>query len=247
MAPERSVKIGRYMIKLVVAHHWAIKIGETWYEIRGASKSNTNSKNEVIKSHGFNAQSGAGKLGGELVGVTTKSDDEIDTWIDDWLARNPTYAVMTDNCQKFVHELLVWVTEGRFTDNHRFNSADEPSKKSEATSFAAAEDGNAIANYCLAKCSSSYGPLGAKVKAFEFQAQAVAGPGFGAFADATVFEEEISLGNVVRAHVGLNANTGLGVRNGNLEAHLLGFGAKIGADGIEVNTPIGGVNVCSVM
>ena len=67
------------------------------------------------------------------------------------------------------------------------------------------------------------------------------------FVDATVADAQASVGNWIGGHVGLNANTGVGARNGNLEAHVLGFGGKIGADGVEINTPIGGVNACSVM
>ena len=45
-------------------------------------------------------------------------------------------------------------------------------------------------------------------------------------------------------HADINLNTGLGVRNGNVELHLLGFGGKVGTDGIEINTPwYGGYNV----
>ncbi len=55
------------------------------------------------------------------------------------------------------------------------------------------------------------------------------------------------MGNVVGAHFEPNVNTGVGARNGNLEAHLLGFGGKVGADGVEINTPIGGVNACALM
>ena len=81
----------------------------------------------------------------------------------------------------------------------------------------------------------------------KFQAQAVAGPGFGAFGDASVGRLEVSAGNVIGVHAEPNLNTGIGARNGNVEAHLLGFGAKVGADGVEVNTPLGGVNACSIM
>ena len=35
-------------------------------------------------------------------------------------------------------------------------------------------------------------------------------------------------------------NTGAGVRGGNLDVHLLGFGGKVGADGLTIDTPIGG-------
>ena len=52
---------------------------------------------------------------------------------------------------------------------------------------------------------------------------------------------EASFGNIVGLHVDYNLNTGIGTRNGNIEAHLLGLGARAGADGLDVNTPIGGV------
>ena len=71
--------------------------------------------------------------------------------------------------------------------------------------------------------------------------------GLGVFVDTTVADVSFSAGNFAGFHVGLNANTGIGARNGNMEAHFLGFGGKIGADGVEVNTPVGGVNLCSIM
>ena len=58
---------------------------------------------------------------------------------------------------------------------------------------------------------------------------------------------ELSAGNIAGIHLEPNVNTGIGARNGNVEAHLLGFGAKVGADGLEINTPIGGVNACDLM
>lgn len=68
------------------------------------------------------------------------------------------------------------------------------------------------------------------------------------FADVIVADTAVSLsGNLIGARNGFNANTGIGARNGNLEAHILGFGGKVGADGVEVNTPSFGVNACSIM
>ena len=77
------------------------------------------------------------------------------------------------------------------------------------------------------------------------QAQAVAGPGLGAFADASLGRVEASAGPV-GVHLDANINTGVGARNGNVEAHLLGFGGRAGADGVEINTPLGGAN-CALM
>ena len=72
-------------------------------------------------------------------------------------------------------------------------------------------------------------------------------PGLGLFFDASVARVEASFGNIVGLHVDYNLNTGIGARNGNIEAHLLGLGARAGADGLDVNTPIGGVNCCNIM
>ena len=51
---------------------------------------------------------------------------------------------------------------------------------------------------------------------------------------------ELSAGPV-GVHADLNVNTGAGVRGGNL-----GFGGKVGADGVTIDTPVGGAK-CVVM
>ena len=71
------------------------------------------------------------------------------------------------------------------------------------------------------------------------------GHGFGAWATASLVRAEGDLGPV-GAHLDINANTGVGVRGGNLDVHLLGFGGKIGVDGVTIDTPVGGVK-CSIM
>merc|ERR1712037_870216 len=73
-----------------------------------------------------------------------------------------------------------------------------------------------------------------------------------AFASAHVLKVHDSLGPVsvdrklgsVGVSGGLNADTGVGVRGGNLDVHLLGFGGRVGADGLAVDTPMGGVKCC---
>ena len=49
-----------------------------------------------------------------------------------------------------------------------------------------------------------------------------------------------------KIHVGPNLNTGMGVRDRNLDLHLLGSGLRVGADGLALDTPMGGAK-CSVM
>ena len=241
----RQVKLGRKaMIGSPVAYHWAVQVGDTWYEIDGGK----NSPNSVTKHKGSAAASWAGLFGGELVGETNATNDEIKKWIDRWLDTNPDYEALTANCQKFAYEFMEWLTDGNFICSHRFNAADTTSNNDvNIRSFRRAEDGNAVARISDAEARKSYAYGSVSSRALHVQAQAVAGPGLGAWVDASFSKFEASFGNVVGAHFEPNVNTGVGVRNGNVDVHLLGFGGKIGADGIELNTPLGGVNACSVM
>ena len=248
--PDRVVKLGRKPIALPLAHHWAIQVDDCWYEIAPKQKSESGkSPNKINRNKGKVASSKAGQFGGEIVGKSDKTDSQIDSWLERWLARNPEYDFMEDNCQKLAYEFMIWLTDNNYRCDHRVDAGNIETDDREfwaVDGFAAAKEGNAIASYGLGQGHVSKGPLNFKVKVGQASAQAVAGPGFGAFADATIADVSLSAGNLVGAHVGLNANTGIGARNGNVEAHLLGFGGKIGADGLEINTPIGGAN-CSVM
>jgi len=252
---NKTVKLGRYMITPLIAQHWAIKVDDTWYEIAGAAKNATNAPNVVNRSHGDAAKSGAGKLGGEIVGKSDKSQRLIDQWIEEWLEKNPCYEFTSENCQKFAYQFMAWLTNGNFHCPHRFDSAivldsgegEHQPFGERRIAFAAAEDGNAIASAGILQAQHSLGPVQVKGHGPHGQLQAVAGPGLGAFADVSIARAEASVGNFVGAHIDLNCNTGIGARNGNLEAHFLGFGGKIGADGIEINTSLGGVNACSMM
>ena len=102
---ERIVKLGRKPILLPIAHHWAIQVGERWYEI--AQKDTVTRKNAVHIYHGYAAISSAGKFGGELVGKSLKTDKMMIEWSKMWLAINPRYDLFSDNCQKFSYELMV--------------------------------------------------------------------------------------------------------------------------------------------
>ena len=231
-----------------LALHWAIQVDNHWYEISPKNKScNTN---KITRNYGEVAGSGAGSLGGEIVGVTRKTDDEIDKWNEAWLLRNPEYNVMSDNCQKYCIELMIWLTDNNYRCEHRANAAvlETADRKMFAVDgFATAKGGNAIASFGVARTTLNGGPASVAATLGQINLQAVMGPGVGLFADASLARLEASFGNIVGLHADLNVNTGVGIRNGNVDAHLLGFGGKIGADGVEINTPVGGVNLCSLM
>ena len=243
----RGVKLGtNAMSGTPLAYHWAVKVGDTWYE-KAARKGRTNS---VKISHGFAAASSTGAPGGELVGETDATDDEIDDWLEEWLHRNADFGHLSANCQKFAYEFMDWLTDGNFSVPHRFNASTLQVDNEEGVkynSFARIEDGNAIIRHSSTEFRDSAGPVSISGRLGHAQTQLVIGPGLGAWVDASLYKFEASYWNVAGVHVEPNLNTGVGIRNGNLDVHLLGFGVKIDADCIEVDTPLGGVNACSIM
>ena len=109
-----------------VATHWAIRVGnDCWWEIDGGSgnvessvfKNTINTglweifptkkiqKGPVGKVHrGEVARSGAKVL--QMVGNTTKSNDDIDAFNEEYLQKNPEYSFTLNNCQHYVYKLV---------------------------------------------------------------------------------------------------------------------------------------------
>ena len=92
-----------------VIQHWAVKVGDTWLEIeRGA---HLEAENVVTKTTGEVAPSGACYYGGESVGWTSRTWEEIDQFTSDWINKHPDYLVFADNCRGFSTDLVHWLTE----------------------------------------------------------------------------------------------------------------------------------------
>lgn len=240
----RTIKLGRKPVAWPFAVHWAVKVGDTWYEIAKVGNVNV-----VNTNCGEMASSSAGALGGEIVGETDKTDSQIVQFIESWKNNNPRYNVFEDNCQKFAYEFIFFLCNGvNFRLPHRFDAAlSAQSLKMSGQTFAIAEDGYAVARLGGGEARASAGYFNSMYRAPTYEAAAVAGPGLGAWVGASpAGRAEVNLGPLVGAHIEPNINTGVGIRDGNLDVHVLGFGTRIGADGVEINTPLGGVNACTI-
>ena len=246
MSNKKCVKLGRIRLVIALADHWAVKAGEIWYEIT-TDTSEIDGKNIVRKSRGNSAASGADESRGELVGETDKNENQIEQWIKKWLCTNVKYDLFDDNCQKFALEFIEYLTDGNSMVSLRPDSALQ-GRAAGSRTFVCADDGNAIAAVESGRVEGSLGYMNARMAGPAAKIQSVDGPGYGTFGEAHLGRVEVSLGRLAGAHFSPNVNTGLGVRNGNAELHVLGFGGKIGADGVQVNTPLGGANAgCCVM
>ena len=102
----RYVKLGRKLIwqSLCLVHHWAVQIDDSdWYEI---ALDNKEKFCKIVKSIGSVAKSKAGYFGGEYVGETEKTDEEIEEFNRDWERNHPNYYLTAVNCQKYARELI---------------------------------------------------------------------------------------------------------------------------------------------
>lgn len=237
--PARAVVLGKKILAPYLATHWALKIGDTWYEIAGASKSE-NGPNKINTNTGCRAMSGAVPLGGGTVGSSDKSDAQIRTFCKQWIDQHPTYNVITSNCQMFATDLAYWACDGA-CDMPPMESGDA-SINQKGGGFAVSTPGAAKAHISTGHVEGRVNWLSGSLDGPRAGVDARAGEqGLGAFADASWARAEGRAG-IVGAHLDLNVNTGVGMRNGNAEASLLGFGIKAGANGLCLNTPLGGLS-----
>ena len=90
---RRPVRLGVVTIKRYwpFATHWAVQVQDTWFEVGGASKQDTDSQMVVVTSQGKRSQKGADASRFGHVGFTRKSSDETDRFIEEWTRRNPRY------------------------------------------------------------------------------------------------------------------------------------------------------------
>ena len=160
----RYVKLGRKPLDAGVGHHWAVQVHRdgsatsgSWYEVPGGSGDDEGKdrkgtkRNTIKKSYGFSAASGAGALGGTIVGKTNKTDKEIDSFIEGWENRNPIYGVAEANCQKFGVEFIHWLTDGNYRLNHVMDAGNIQQDLASSSNLAVAQNGQAFASASLCK------------------------------------------------------------------------------------------------
>ena len=240
-APEpqapRPVRLGMSTLLWPFATHWAVQIGDTWFEVPGITKQDTNSKMDIKSSNGVRSFKGADVSRFGLVGETSKRDEEIYDWIDAWTAANPTYSFSADNCQKFARELIAWLTNGKHKPLPLMDAGVGGNRAVGPRAWSGAERGASYAGATVANMQGHRGLLNGALDGPNASAAAMCSrQGFGAFGEAELFRAEAGFGPVrLAAHA--NINTCVGYRNKGLELLVGGAGLKVGLNGFSVSLP----------
>lgn len=231
MAP---VSLGKTSLTgMAAGNHWAVKVGERWYEYIGTGP-DLRSKCQVRFKSGPTSAEGAGVNGRSfLVGTTTKSEVAITDFISEYEVRNPEYCSISINCQKFAVEFIEWVTAGNY-DIIVMQSAGLGVHMNVGTAFAASNGEETRATWRLGHFAAEGTIVSGKAEGPGVNAQL----GNGAFVDIEACRVEGSVGGIFGAAFCPNVSTGAGFRNGNAEAKLLGIGFGVGQDGLKLTNPL---------
>ena len=104
----RDVCKGTRKIHAVGVEHWAVRVGDCWYEVEGTTVKQKGDYNRIGKH--------TNDLEYECIcdeGQTTKTDEEIDYFNDKWIENHPLYSVFKDNCQLYVREFIAFLLEDK--------------------------------------------------------------------------------------------------------------------------------------
>jgi hypothetical protein len=212
-----------------VAQHWIVTVGRYKYQA-----GNIDGYNRADRSRANSSLNGCSKAG-----KTRKTDSMIQEFITRWNASEGgcrPYNLVTNSCQTFAVAFAHFLCDG----HGKLPQAAGLHFALDSKHFVAAAGLGEVA-------AVNYGGTKAAISAPNAGIHEIRGEG--AFLQAELLKAELGTDTPygrVGAHVSPNLNTGAGVRNGNFEATLLGFGAKVGEDGIGVRTPIVGAD-CSIM
>lgn len=226
------------------ATHWAVQVSDKWYEVRGASKQDSDKPMSIESSrHPARSKVGADVSRFGRVGVTRMSDADIQRWIDEWTSSNPTYYWGSDNCQRFARELIDFLTNGAHRPLPMMDAGSGGNRAVGPSAWAGAERGSAYAGATVANMQGHRGLLNGALDAPNAAAAALCNrEGFGAFGEAELARVEGGFGPIrVAGHV--NVNTCVGFRNQGLEVAVGGFGLKAGANGLCVSCPVLSIGV----
>ena len=111
----RKVSLGQVRLSetLPIGTHWAVRVDHKfwkpyWFEIDGKTDwiemySSTN----ILLSKGDTSLKGAELT--NYMGLTNRTDDEIDSFNEKWKLNHPNYHFTSDNCQKYAADLIIFL------------------------------------------------------------------------------------------------------------------------------------------
>lgn len=98
-----------------IGYHWGVQVGNRlhkdklyWFEVDGKTRfTHLNTTTSIVASQGSKSVKGTQPT--KEMGLTDKSDQEIDRFNKQWMEEHPGYSILSDNCQKYATELVEYL------------------------------------------------------------------------------------------------------------------------------------------
>ena len=111
----RNVSLGivRLASNAPFGYHWAVKVDNyywkpDWFEVEGKiSYAQWYATTKIASSKGGKSLLGAQPF--QNIGVTNKTDDEIEQFNSHWSKEHPDYSLLTENCQMYASDLIKYL------------------------------------------------------------------------------------------------------------------------------------------
>ena len=111
----RNVSLGivRLASNAPFGYHWAVKVDNyywkpNWFEVEGKiSYAQWYATTKIASSKGGKSLLGAQPF--QNIGVTNKTDDEIEDFNAQWSKEHPDYSILTENCQMYASDLIKYL------------------------------------------------------------------------------------------------------------------------------------------
>ena len=108
----RNVSLGivRLSANSPVGYHWAVRVDNyywnpNWFEVEGKiSYAQWYATTKIASSRGGRSLLGAEPF--QNVGITKRTDEEIDVFNKTWSNEHPDYSLLTENCQMYASDLI---------------------------------------------------------------------------------------------------------------------------------------------
>ena len=111
----RNVSLGivRLASNAPFGYHWAVKVDNyywkpDWFEVEGKiTYAQWYATTKIASSKGGKSLLGAQPF--QTVGLTSKTDEEIEDFNNHWSIQHPDYSLLTENCQMYASDLIKYL------------------------------------------------------------------------------------------------------------------------------------------
>ena len=119
----RKVSLGQVRLSetLPIGTHWAVQVGHKiwkpyWFEIDGKTRyTQVYATTNIVLSHGDISLRGAQPT--KYMGLTNRTDNDINMFNEEWQQKHPNYQLSSDNCQKYAADLIEYLCGTEAAEN----------------------------------------------------------------------------------------------------------------------------------